>query len=380
MGRGQLYQIKTRRKRVKTGRLLFLLVLCGFLATVLFSIRFIGVLNSLQDNSSWAASLPRPVEGKKENLLLFVVSDKDSGAHTAEVVLVAFHPQKKDFRAIYLPVETLVEDESPGPRSLGEVYSAGGRELLVDTVSRLMDIPIHYFMEIDEDMLPKTVDQLGGLKEKAILNGGDVLSTIYAEGLTSPERLENRRIVLTAMADRVAGGNWWQKIKTLHSASSLLATNLTWRKLLLTIESLKEVKYKGPDNIRKIDGSEIIMTEGSFWQVDIDRIPLLAAWLSGADLHIRPSEVTVEVLNGSGVKGIASHAASILEKAGFTVVRYGNADHYNYLISQVISRVPGMDAAKEIATLIPSADMRKEEIADSDVMVTVIIGKNYPQN
>ena len=381
MGRGQLYYIKTKRKRVKKGRLIFLLVLCGFLITVLLSIRFINVLSSMQDNSAWTDSLPLPSEGKKEHILLFTVSDKENSGQVTDIVLTAYHPVKKDFNVIHLPVDTLVEQEASGHMRLGNIYSIGGRELLIKTVHNMLDIPIHYFIEIDEDNLPRTIDLVGGITEKAIGNGGDVLKLIYAEGLSDLVRFEKRRTVLAALTSRTVSGNWWQRLKTLHSASPLLATNLSWRKLLLTMDSLKEANFEQSVKMLPLPGSELIEPEGTYWQLDSTRIPYLPAWLAGEVSYMPREIVTVEVLNGSGTKGIASLAATKLEEAGFIVVRIDNADHYNYAVSQVISRIPDMDAAKDIATtMIPSADMRKEEKPDADVMVTIIIGKNYPQD
>jgi polyisoprenyl-teichoic acid--peptidoglycan teichoic acid transferase len=379
MGRTQLYYIKTKRKRFKKGRLVFLLVLCAFLITVLLSIRFINVLSSMQDNAAWTKSLPVPSEGSKEHLLLFTVSGKESDDQATEIVLAAYNPAKKDFRIIHIPTDTLVQQEEDGDRfCLGDAYSTGGTALLINTVHNLLGIPIHYFIEIDEGNLPRTIDRVG---EIAIGNGGDVLNLIYAEGLSDLERFEQRRTVLAALTGRTVTGNWWQRLKALHNASPILSTNLSWRKLLFTLDSLKELKFEQSVKLLPLPGSKLIEPEGSYWQIDSLRIPYLSAWMAGDVSQMPREQVTVEVLNGSGVKGIASLAASKLEDAGFIVVRIDNADHYNYAVSQVISRVPDMDAAKDIATaMIPSADMRKEEKTDTDVMVTIIIGQNYPQD
>lgn len=42
------------------------------------------------------------------------------------------------------------------------------------------------------------------------------------------------------------------------------------------------------------------------------------------------SSLTIEVLNGSGVKGAAGDASDLLQKAGYTVSSTGNADSFDY--------------------------------------------------
>jgi hypothetical protein len=83
------------------------------------------------------------------------------------------------------------------------------------------------------------------------------------------------------------------------------------------------------------------------------------------------------VLNGCGITGLANQVAQILRQEGFTVTRVTNADNFAYERSQVICRTNDMEPAKEVAVLIPNAQLIKEEVSDAEVLVTVIVGKNY---
>ncbi len=381
MGYGQLYYIKTKRRRVNKGRLFFLLVLCGFLVTVLISMRFVNVLSAIQDTSAWAKTLPAVADGEREHYLAYAVAGKSSPA-VVEIALIAYHPGKQNFRVIHIPFGTLVELPDYGPVTLDRAYELAGKSGFTRSVADLLGINIHYYLEIDEDELPKTVDRVGGVKLPAHImlgSGGDVLDLIYADGLTSSERLERRRLVLAALAARITEGNWLQKLKTLHAATPLISTNLSWRKLLMSLDSLKKFSYSETTKVLLLPGSEQILPEGSFWKANEKQLPVIVSWLDDDISSLPRAEITVEVLNGCGVKGMATLVASILQAEGFTVVRVGNADHYDYPVSMVISRVSLVDGAREVAAVIPGADMRKEEIAGSDVMVTVIIGKNYPK-
>jgi anionic cell wall polymer biosynthesis LytR-Cps2A-Psr (LCP) family protein len=381
MGRGQLYQVKTKRRRVNKGRLFFLLILCSFLVTVLLGMRLMNVLNAIQDNSVWAKSLPAPKEGEREHYFAYAISG-GSNPTMVEAVFIAYNPAKQKFRAIHFPVDTLLEIPGQGPVLLSRAYELAGKDGIIRTVADLLTLDIHYYIEVNEDELPKTVDRVGGLElpEHMFLNrGGYVLDLIYAEGLSAADRLEHRRLILAALAARVAAGNWLQKLKTLHATTPLLTTNLNWRKLLITLESLKHARFSDTTKMLVLPGSEQIAPDGSYWKINEQQLPAVVSWLDDDISSLPRAEITIEVLNGCGVRGIATLAASILESEGFSVVRVGNADHYDYPVSLVISRTDFINGAREVATLIPGADMRKEEIAGWDVMVTVIIGKNYPK-
>jgi anionic cell wall polymer biosynthesis LytR-Cps2A-Psr (LCP) family protein len=378
----RLYSIKTKRRRIKTGRLLFVLALCAFIFTILFSVRFIGTLNAIQDVSPWAAKLPEPPEGKRENLLIYAVSGSQPEALVTELVLVAYHPDKKDFRVIQLPENTLIDVENNGFMQLGQVYRAGGCELLVESVARFLTVPIHYYVQINEELLPTVIDKLGGVELPAdtSIKGGDVLGLIYADGLTPSMRLECRRSVLVAISAQVVNGNSLWQLQRLKKVSPLILTNLPWRKLLSSLDSMKDINYSESSQVLLLPGREQIQADGLFWLADVNKLPLIVDWLSGDVASIPRTEITVEVLNGCGIKGIAGEVAVKLENEGFQVIRIENADRYDYAESQVIGRVENQDFAKEIAVLIPGAQLCKDETMDTSAMVTVIVGKNYPRN
>ena len=88
-----------------------------------------------------------------------------------------------------------------------------------------------------------------------------------------------------------------------------------------------------------------------------------------------PDEVTVEVLNGSGVRGAAGRFADQLREAGYRVERIGDADRFTYARSQVICRVETR-GGRSILELLPQAELREAAPEDGQLMVTVIVGRD----
>lgn len=381
MANSRYYTVRTKRRKVKTGRLLFLLALCAFLLTIFFSVRFLGELNAIQDQSSWAASLPVPPKGGPEHILLYTVSDSNNGGTITSLAIVAYHPAEKNFRAVNVPQDTLLEAQEHGFMRLAKVYDTGGRELLLSTVSSFFDLPIHTYLEVNEAFLPTALDMVDTESIRATLqitNGGDILSVIHADGVTADQQLERRRTVLSALSADVLNAGTLGKVRAFLRVSPLVRTNMPWRKLLKMMDSFKNTPYTDAARVNVLPGEEQVQSDGRYWLPEVEAIPSLAEWLTDPQAGIPKRQITVEVLNGSGVAGIANKAAKKLQDEGYTVVRTGNADHYDYEISQVISRTENLDAAKDVAAFI-TGDLLKQEIPGSDVYVTVIIGKNYSE-
>jgi hypothetical protein len=91
-----------------------------------------------------------------------------------------------------------------------------------------------------------------------------------------------------------------------------------------------------------------------------------------------PAHVRVEVLNGSGVGGLAREATYRLRDEGFDVVFFGNAPRFDHGRSLVLDRAGDTLAARLVATALgidsvaPATDPRL--LLD----VTVVLGSDWP--
>ncbi len=87
--------------------------------------------------------------------------------------------------------------------------------------------------------------------------------------------------------------------------------------------------------------------------------------------------VRVEVLNASGVSGIARQATGCLRDQGFDVVYYGNAGTYGQDPSVVIDRVGDRFAAELIGKALGIPGIRSEPDSTLLVDVTVLLGPEW---
>jgi LytR cell envelope-related transcriptional attenuator len=92
----------------------------------------------------------------------------------------------------------------------------------------------------------------------------------------------------------------------------------------------------------------------------------------------RPAErVRVEVLNASGVPGLARRGTEALRDGGFDVVSYGNAPGFAPDTSLVLDRVGRMELARSVADAIHIPRVYTRPDSNVYVDVTVVLGRDW---
>ena len=118
---------------------------------------------------------------------------------------------------------------------------------------------------------------------------------------------------------------------------------------------------------------------------------VVAALVSGQADSV--ASANVEILNGSGVTGLARGVAPLLQSFGYRVARVANADHHGYTATEVIDRRGRLEVAQRVADLMECGTARTEPYAkadatadaeadaeadaDSEIDVTVVLGGDF---
>jgi LCP family protein required for cell wall assembly len=92
-------------------------------------------------------------------------------------------------------------------------------------------------------------------------------------------------------------------------------------------------------------------------------------------LSVQPSAITVNVLNGSGVTGVAAKAAAALEAEGFHATVGGDADRSDYATTQVRYGSSKVQSSQTVKAAITGSHRVSDPTLGSTI--TVIIGANY---
>lgn len=85
-------------------------------------------------------------------------------------------------------------------------------------------------------------------------------------------------------------------------------------------------------------------------------------------------EIKIIVLNGSGQAGAAGSAGKTLESAGYTVLKSGNAENFDYINTVIIYNEAVKDTAVVISKLFDKSELQMVDNKEADIVV--IVGKN----
>ena len=91
-----------------------------------------------------------------------------------------------------------------------------------------------------------------------------------------------------------------------------------------------------------------------------------------------PSEVSIQVLNGTTVSGLADDTRLVLEDAGYDVLTIGNANRSYETTTLFYHPRSRVDAEALAQQFFPGAIL-EETAPDADVDVTVIIGADFAE-
>lgn len=111
-------------------------------------------------------------DGRVNVLLIGVGGPKHPGGTLADTIIVAsFDPKNKGVALLSIPRDLYVPIEGNGWGKINSAHSygeqnknsGGGPAILKKTVSKILDLPIHYYVRGDFTALEKIVDTLGGV-------------------------------------------------------------------------------------------------------------------------------------------------------------------------------------------------------------------------
>lgn len=182
-----------------------------------------------------------------------------------------------------------------------------------------------------------------------------------AELMRHPEVTDVRDRILDGEIDR-------------RTMSSLFAA---WEEM--DVERLIRRRVQGTVRTVDVEGQQIQLLfphfEGQWLQQSVDQIETTLA--SGdIDANDRVT-VVLEILNGTTASGMARRTSQLFEDFGFEVQRFGNAESNQIEHTVVIDRRGVGDRAQRVAQVIEAARIVTEVSPQSDVDVTLILGRDF---
>lgn len=296
-------------------------------------------------------------------------------------------------------------------------FEIGGPGCTVKLVEQMSGVRIDNFAVIDFEGFKQVVDAMGGvevcLKEPAsdpssklelpagtsLVNGEQALSFVRARKTLSDgsdlSRIKRQQAFLSSMIREASSTGLLLNPVKLYSTLDAATSGLTTDPGLADIDVLRDLALSmrgiAPGDIAFLtmpwvergDGENVLVDEEGtqpLWQSIADDVPWIkpkssTTTSSGrADLTVQPDEVTVSVLNGSGVAGRAAEVAAALEAQGFAVASVGDADRSDYTSTEIRHNAASAEAARTVLAALPGANTVADDAATT---ITIVIGTTY---
>ncbi|MGH9226102.1 MAG: LCP family protein, partial [Acidimicrobiales bacterium] len=322
-------------------------------------------------------------------------------------------------RDLYLPIAG-----TTGSDRINSAFSLGGADALIATISQSLKIYINHYAEVDFVGFKDIIDAVGGVTVYVPHPARDLHSglTINQTGCVNLNGTQGLAWVRSRFYEEQVGGQWraesgsdlgriqrqqdlLRKMAT-EAASEGKGNPLALNRLIgigvenLTLDSAlstsdltdlaKRLRNIDPDALETftlpttsadVNGASVLMLHQAEAKPIIDRINGVTnpepAPTTTVAAGPTPAQIRMRVLNGIGVAGAASRAATAFTGAGFTVVERGDADASTYART-LVRYAPGqLPAAQFVQQSLAAGAELQEDRALTAADVAVVVGRDY---
>ncbi|MCL4387112.1 MAG: LCP family protein [Patescibacteria group bacterium] len=368
---------KWSRKKTILSILAVIFVLLG-----VFGYKIFGSLSKMFDKGFSIGSLLGDVEQLKGesagrvNILLLGVGDKGHEGETLSdtVMVVSLDTKKKNVAMISIPRDMWVNIPGYGYAKINEAHADGeqkkpgsGPEKAKETVSQVLDIPIHYYARVDFSGFSKIIDSIGGIDinveediydpyypdegdgetiyqiEKGMhhMNGEEALKYARSRKTTSDfDRAKRQQQVLVAIKEKfLSTENVFNPQKILE-VSNILGDHIKTDFQLGEVKRLYNLsKGISRENVinKVIDEKDTkllvgAMSDGgaSILKPTSGNYKEIREFVQNIfyESYIKEENAKISVLNGTSIQGLADRFSRSLEKSNYNVINTSSTEEY----------------------------------------------------
>lgn len=221
-------------------------------------------------------------------MLLMGVDRREKEASRADTIIVAFiDMETKKTRLLSIPRDTLVSIPGYRDTKINHAHAYGGPDLMVETVSNFLDVPINKYVELDFEGFVNVVDILGGVTidvdermyraseginlrpgKQQHLNGDKALQFVRYRNNTTADigRIERQQKFLKTLADQAISLGTVVKLPSLiKEVSDSTETNLTLKQMLGLAKIAQGVR-EGQIITATLPGEPLYINGVSYWE------------------------------------------------------------------------------------------------------------------
>lgn len=198
---------------------------------------------------------------------------------------------------------------------------------------------------------------------------GAVIRKVLDQGLLDLVNVGQLTDIIDALSGTISYDQNLEPLELAEQMSNIAAGNVEFTTLPLAAE--RDKRINGEWVVQLADQKTLDAFFSGLSGEDDDAEPTTSAPAKTVD----PKSVTLDVYNGSGIKGAATKAAEELSAKGFVVENTLSAATSDYT-SSIVQYPAGMqDQANTVAAAVPGATVEESTQVEK---VSLIVGANYP--
>ncbi|QNO13590.1 LCP family protein [Alkalicella caledoniensis] len=377
--RSQRFGRKKRSKGKALIRISLLLVLIGF---VFYTYRTVGLITALQGRDGY---FEKSLDGR-ENYLISYIDEQ------VETTFIISMDKIGPGYLINIPNYTRV-DSNEQKILLTELYNQTGKEGLITAINNLFNdsLPVSGYIILERQGLESLVDTVGGLSinietvfevdSLVLLPGQRSLMKESAVKYFSHIDTENKESYMQRQVETLQTifddyFKWSRSLSLLSGLSKIdgyFDTSMSIRELAWFRNMIDEANNR-ETYLMTIPGNAELIGDRDFWIVNSNKVTSAITNIQSNTPVIFPEDISVRVLNGNGVAGIASRYSEIISALGYTNIQADNADRLNYTQTIIQYNAQYKHIAEEVLAAI-SVDAQLVE-THSEAGITVILGQD----
>jgi anionic cell wall polymer biosynthesis LytR-Cps2A-Psr (LCP) family protein len=332
----------------------------------------------------------------------------EQGGKPVSTQLLMFYPSRSKAALLDIPANTAVILKTIKRMDrIDYTYRSGNPKTYLTEVSSYLDVQIHGYLLWDEAALSRTVDLLDGvqlfipsvilqpgpagirLPGGAVTLDGDKVAQYLRykeEGEGDSDLLLRRQKIAVAILKKLSEKSSYLKDKQSGDAlAGAFASNFsqaTRRRLLEELSKFdadSALLQKITGIQREVEGNALFFP---FYDGELARDMLKQTLnaMSSTEVSVSGGKIyTVEILNGTSEKGLATRTADIFESFGYDVVSVGNTDSQELAKTTIIDRFGDKTALANVAGVIRCSTFAEASTYKGSIRAdyTIILGKDF---
>ncbi|MEK7184363.1 MAG: LCP family protein [Patescibacteria group bacterium] len=311
-------------------------------------------------------------DGRINVLFIGVGGANHKGGTLADTIMVAsIDPVNKKLALLSIPRDLRVSFPGGGAGKINSVHayaekeeSGTGPQALKDTVSKVLDLPLHYYVRVDFAGFEQAIDALGGVTidvPKALndplfpdealegydpfsvkagvqeMDGETALKYARSRETTSDfDRAARQQIILLAVRDELMSANTLANPKKIGELIGIVGDHVRMDLSITDLQHLLEI-------VQTIDQSQVVtkvldnsatgplksISDGGYYLVpkagNFSEVQRIAHELF-TDPNLTKEQAKIEILNGTGEAGSARELQLDLQALGYTIISIDKTD------------------------------------------------------